>query len=194
MSVEKVKRSNMSVENRVLPSREVRQRRLRRSLCVALACAGSIALAPRLIQAPLTAESTAEAEVKSTVHEIVKAYNDNNYEKYFSMFADDITIFRGARGRWTKKEYHDGWKTVIEGGGGVASAGVEDLRVQMSPAEDSAVATYLMPVKSRFPGGVVPAGRKENIAYNMTEVWYRREGKWTLVHMYWTVQETPPGT
>jgi ketosteroid isomerase-like protein len=176
----------MFVENQVSQSREVPQRQLRRILCAVLAGVGVIAL---LIQSPLAAESTAEAQVTSAVHETVKAYNDNDYEKYFSMFADDITIFRAARGRWTKKEYHDGWKAAIERGGGVASAGVEDLRVQMSPAEDSAVATYLMPVKSRFPGGVVPAGRNENIVYNMTEVWYRREGKWIMVHMYWTVRE-----
>jgi hypothetical protein len=85
----------MNAENQVWQLREVRKRRLGRSLIAIFA----IALSAVGIQEPLAAQSTAQAQVDNAVHEIVKAYNDNNYEKYFSIFADDITIFRGARGR-----------------------------------------------------------------------------------------------
>jgi len=132
------------------------------------------------------------AGAEAAVREIVRAYNDNAYEAYFAIFADDITIFAGARGRWTKQHYHDIWKKAVDGGGGVASAGIADLQIQMSPKGDAALTTFMMPVKNRFPGGIVPPGRRESIVYNMTEVWYYRAGKWDLVHMYWTVQDPPP--
>jgi ketosteroid isomerase-like protein len=154
--------------------------------------AGAMALAIGAGATSVLAAAPPEQEVRQAVQEIVAAYATPDVDKYFSYYADDMTIFRGPRGRWTKQDYYTGWKSTVEGGGGVAAARVEDLRVQMSPSEDAAVTTYVMPVTSRYPSGSPPAGQASNTAYNMTEVWHKRNGRWQVVHLYFTTATPAP--
>jgi ketosteroid isomerase-like protein len=139
---------------------------------------------------------TAEQEVDKAVHEIVAAYGAGEpmLENYFSYYADDISIIRGASGRWDKASYHQYWKDLNAQGGGVATAAIEDLRIQMSPSGDAAVTTYRMPVIRRFPGGVAPPGQdpNPNIAWNMSEVWFKDHGRWTVKSLMY-VMAKPPG-
>ncbi|MDB5687345.1 MAG: hypothetical protein JWR77_1934 [Rhizorhabdus sp.] len=128
-----------------------------------------------------------EAEVTAAVEALVDAYSRNDHAAYFGTFADDISIFRGPKGRWTKQDYQTAWTGVIARGGGVAKAGIADLRIQMSPAGDAAITTFLMPVKVKFPD-VPPPDAKTDIVYNMTEIWFRTGRHWSLKHMSWTVQ------
>jgi len=132
----------------------------------------------------------AEQEVRDAVQQIVAAYAANDIEKYFSFYATDMTVLR-ATGRWTTQGYRDRWKQVVEGGGGVASAEVVDLQVQVSPSGDSAVASYQMPVKPRYPTAEAAKGQAAQIIYYMTDVYFRRNGRWQIVHLHWTVQPPP---
>ena len=117
--------------------------RYRFAVCL-IAIVSSAAVARVSAQPP-----KAEQEVRDAVKQIVAAYAANDVEKYFSFYAQDMTVLR-ATGRWTHQGYHERWKQIVGSGGGVASADVVDLQVQMSPSGDSAVASYQMPVKPRY--------------------------------------------
>jgi ketosteroid isomerase-like protein len=134
--------------------------------------------------------SKAEQEIRDAVKQIVAAYGANDVEKYFSFYAPDMTVLR-ATGRWTTQGYHERWKQVVGSGGGVASADVVDLQVQLSPAGDSAVASYQMPVKPRYASAEAAKGQPTEIIYYMTDVYFRRNGRWEIVHLHWTVQPPP---
>jgi ketosteroid isomerase-like protein len=101
-----------------------------------------------------------------------------------------MTILR-ATGRWTHPEYHERWKQVVGGGGGNLSAEAADLQVQMLPGGESAVATFQMPVKTRFPNAEAASGRSSQIIYYMTTVWARRNSSWNIMHVHWSVQPEP---
>ena len=132
----------------------------------------------------------AEQQVADGVRQLVTAYGANDLEKYFTIYAKDMTILR-ATGRWTHPEYYERWKQVVGGGGGNLSADVVDLKVQMLPGGESAVATFQMPVKSRFPNAEAARGRNPEIIYYMTTVWARRNASWNIVHVHWSVQPPP---
>jgi ketosteroid isomerase-like protein len=156
-------------------------------LIVSLAMAGMLVTAsgPRAQQ-----PAKAEQEVRDAVKQIVAAYAENDIAKYFAFYAPDMTVLR-ATGRWTTQGYQDRWKQVVDGGGGVASADVVDLQVQVSPSGDSAVASYQMPVKPRYPNAEAAKGQATQIIYYMTDVYFRRNGQWKIVHLHWTVQPPP---
>jgi len=136
-----------------------------------------------------------EAEVNKAVHDMVAAYGGGQamLESYFSFYADDVTIIRGASGRWDKAGYYTHWKEVNAQNGGVAAAEVQDLRIQVSPSGDAAVTTFLMPVTRKFPGGVVPPGQdaNPNITWNMSEVWFRESGKWKVKSLTYVMAKSP---
>lgn len=133
---------------------------------------------------------SAEQQVADGVRQLVTAYGANDVEKYFTIYAKDMTILRST-GRWTHAEYHERWKQVVGGGGGNLSADVVDLKVQMLPGGESAVATFKMPVKSRFPNAEAARGRNPEIIYYMTTVWAHRNSSWNIVHVHWSVQPPP---
>ena len=137
----------------------------------------------------------AEEEVTAAVEGIVAAYGGGpaTLEKYFSYYADDMSVLH-ERGRWSKDSYYKMWSALNARGGGVASAKVEDLQVQVSPLGDAAVTTYEMPVIERFPGGVVPAGESPNVTWNMSEVWYKVSGKWVVKSLSFSRLAPAPST
>lgn len=139
--------------------------------------------------------TAAEKEVTAAVKGIVAAYSGGpaSLEKYFSYYADDMSVIY-QRGRWSKDSYYKMWSALNASGGGVASAEIEDLQVQVSPLGDAAVTTYEMPVVRRFPGGVVPAGESSNVTYNMTDVWYKVKGKWVVKSLSFSRLVPAPNT
>jgi ketosteroid isomerase-like protein len=98
-------------------------------------------------------------------------------DKYFSYYADDLTILI-APGRWTKAEYYKFWKQVNADGGGTAAAAVNDLRVQVSATGDAAAVTFQMPVTRR---GSLAAGLDREVVWNMAAVWFKQpDGRWLI--------------
>jgi ketosteroid isomerase-like protein len=131
----------------------------------------------------------AEETVRSLVEATARAYEANDHRQYFSYFADDITIMNGGKTRWIKKDYVDRWGPLIEKGGGVASLKIEDLQLRANPSGDAVVATFLMPVVSRKPGIASVPDAAPDLVYLMTEVWFRRDRTWTMIHMDWSVRK-----
>ena len=137
--------------------------------------------------APLFAQqqSTAEQAVVDGVRRLVEAYGANDLDTYFTIYAEDMTVLRST-GRWTHPGYYESWKRTVDRGGGNRTARFDDLEVQVLPGGEAAVATFRMPVESRFPEGT-PA-RDPQIIYYMTTVWARRNDNWNVVHVHWSVQ------
>jgi ketosteroid isomerase-like protein len=157
------------------------------SLC-GVAVIGAVLVMPAAVSGQQS--GGAEQQVADGVRQLVAAYGSNDVEKYFTIYAKDMTILR-ATGRWTHPEYYERWKQVVAGGGGNLSADVVDLKVQMLPGNESAVATFQMPVKSRFPNAEAARGRNPQIIYYMTTVWAWRNSSWNIVHVHWSVQPPP---
>ena len=131
----------------------------------------------------------------AAVNGIVAAYGGGpaTLEKYFSYYADDMSVLHQS-GRWSKDSYYKMWSALNARGGGVASAKIEDLQVQVSPLGDAAITTYEMPVIERFPGGVMPAGESPNVTWNMSEVWYKVKGKWVVKSLSFSRLAPAPNT
>lgn len=136
------------------------------------------------------ASAAAKADVEKTVREFVAAYGGGpaTLEKYFSYYADDMTVMY-APGRRTKQGYYDFWKPLNDRGGGVTTAAVEDLQIQIGPSNDVAVATFLMPVTRR---GELTPNQTRDTTWNMSTTWFKQpDGRWIVKSIaYFT--RTPP--
>ena len=71
-------------------------------------------------------------------------------------------------------------------GRGVESVQLSDMHVQIDPSGDTAVASYLLRVKTRSAKGVLS---DEN--FQESDVWFKRNGEWKVVHLhYWPAPRT----
>jgi len=132
------------------------------------------------VQAPSTA-----SEIEKLVVAFNQAYERNDLEEYFSYYADDVTQWFES-GRVSLADYKKDWSALIQGGGGVEKNAISDLRVQVSPGGDAAVATYVLDVITRQADG-----RKTREKAYETDVWYKRDGKWKIAHLHYNSREVP---
>lgn len=130
-----------------------------------------------------------EKDIRAHVAALDEAYAHNDAEAYFAHFAEDATILVPGVGRWTKADYADKWKATLARGGGVEASEVLDLKVQLSPAEDAAVVSYVHEVTYRGLYPHQPADHREEKSLLITEVWFRRDGAWLIAHMDWSALE-----
>ncbi len=121
-----------------------------------------------------------EAEVLDLERQFNEAYESNDLDRYWAFYADDLTQFLDS-GRLTLEEYKKEWTALVEGGEGVIENRTEDVRVRISPMGDAAVVTY--PVFARYRGtdGIESANQ-----YYETNVWFRQDGGWKLVHLHFS--------
>lgn len=130
-----------------------------------------------------------ENDIRSKVAALDEAYASNDADAYFAHFADDVTIMVPGFGRWTKQDYVEKWTGVIARGAGVEGSKLSDLKIHVSPAEDAAVASYVLDVTYRGLYPHQPADHREDKRLLMTEVWFRRGTTWTIAHMDWSTVE-----
>jgi ketosteroid isomerase-like protein len=62
---------------------------------------------------------------------------------------------------------------------GVEAVRLSDMHVQIDPSGDTAVASSLLRVKTRFAKGVA---NDEN--FQESDVWFKRNGEWEVVHLH----------
>ena len=125
-------------------------------------------------------------EVRDAVTKLTQTYGANDIDGYFSFYAPDLTWW-GPGGRSDKESYHKMWTESVKTTGGLASAENSDLRIQVSPGGDLAVASYLLKVVRRNPG----ANRGPNVTYEMSPTLIKRGGNWTIVHLHFQVVPEP---
>ena len=138
-----------------------------------------------LLAAAGATQQTTAGEIEKLVVAFNQAYERNDLEEYFSYYADDVTQWFES-GRAGLADYTKSWHELIEGGGGVEKNALSDIRIQVSPGGDAAVATYIVDVVTRQADG-----KKTKERAFETDVWYKRDGKWKIVHLHYNSKEVP---
>ncbi len=148
-----------------------------------------LALAALLVAAAMPARAqgpaaAAEAEVRKVIADYNAAYEKNDLDTYFKAFAPDLTQWFPS-GRVDLPSYRADWTKTIQSGSRNEKVEVRDLRVQISPSADAAVATYILRVTFRSAKGVVSTDDNQE-----TDVLFRRNGVWTIVHVNYAPART----
>jgi ketosteroid isomerase-like protein len=134
--------------------------------------------------------SAAEQELRGVIGKLTTTYGANDLDGYFSLYAPELTWW-GPGGRSDRESYRTFWADYIKTTGGLQSADTSDLRIQVSPGGDLAVASYLLKVVRRNPG----PNRSANVTYEMSPTLIKRGGNWTIVHLHFqTVPEARPAS
>lgn len=159
---------------------------------VARGMCGIVAIAPCALMlvacdSPATPDAgAAEAEVRAYVERYNGYYGANDLDRYFASFDPGLTQW-WPEGRVDLKTYDGDWRAIVAQGGGNARVTVTDLRVQIDPTGDAAVATYILEVTPRVAGR--PAALVER--NHETDVLFRRDGEWRVVHVNYAPAAPP---
>ena len=133
-----------------------------------------------IVLPPAISAAGPEDEIRDLVVEFNGAYLQNDLDKYFGFYADDATLWFNS-GRSTLASYRDSWYKLIDSGGGVRKNTISDIRVQMSPGGDAAIATYQVEVATEYPGN----GLSSQQAHE-TDVWFKTADGWRVSHVHYT--------
>lgn len=143
----------------------------------------ALALSPHLVAQQNPA--SAEVAVRDTITRLNAAYAANQLDTYFSFFADDMTVWWNTEGRQDrptpKAAYVKSWPEFVKKTGGHESCRTDDLRIQVAPAGDAAVASYALTCVFK----TAPSGSSREETYEITSVLFQREGRWQVVHFNW---------
>jgi ketosteroid isomerase-like protein len=146
-----------------------------------IALASLLALVSIVMVIPCAAQqSTAEKEILVLEDKMNAIYAANDLPNYFKYYADDFTQWL-PEGRTDLPQYKKQWTTFIQGGGRIESNQISDMHVQIDPAGDTAVASYLAQVKTRSQNGKV-----SDETFHETDVWFQRDGTWKIVHLHYS--------
>jgi len=125
-------------------------------------------------------QSQTEKEIRSLEEKMNASYAANDLPTYFAYYAPDFTQWL-PEGRTDLPEYEKMWTEFIKGGGRVESDQISDMHVQINPSGDTAVASYLLRVKTRSPKGEVT-----DEDFQESDVWFKRNGVWKVVHLHYS--------
>lgn len=128
--------------------------------------------------------SAQQAAVQSQIRDLEQksnaAYAANDLPLYFSFYAPDFTQWL-PEGRTNLEEYKKMWSGFIGGGGRVLQDDISDLQIQVGPSGDTAVASYLLHVKTQSAKGKV-----SDEHFQETDVFFYRDGAWKIVHLHYS--------
>ena len=144
-----------------------------------------IVLIPMFISFSVLADHhnlSAATEVKNATIAFNKAYESNDVEGYFNMYADDAMLYFYGN-RWKVSTYYDYWKNSMVGaGGGVEKSTALDIQVMVAPGGNTAVVGSFIENRSRSPEGNI----NEEKGYE-TEVWQKIDGAWKIISLHYSV-------
>ena len=133
-----------------------------------------------LVMPGVAQKSEAEKEILALEDKMNAAYAANDLPTYFAYYADDFTQWL-PEGRTDLPQYKKEWTEFIRSGGKIESDQISDMHVQVGPAGDTVVASYLLHVSTRSPKGQV---RDED--FHESDVWFKRDGSWKVVHLHYS--------
>jgi calcium/calmodulin-dependent protein kinase (CaM kinase) II len=121
-----------------------------------------------------------EREILALEDRLDHAYREGDLETYWSFYADEVTQIWDT-GYVSLEQYKQDWTALVESGGGVVDSRSQDVRVRVGPTGDTAVVSYLAIARYRSPNGNETEGR-----FYETDVWFRRDGRWQIVHYHFS--------
>ena len=124
----------------------------------------------------------AAAEVRNATIAFNLAYETNDVDGYFDMYAEGAMLyFYGDR--WEVSTYYDYWKdSMVGAGGGVEKNTATDIQVKVAPDGNTAVVGAFIENRSRSPEGDI----NEEKGYE-TEVWSKIGGAWKIISLHYSV-------
>jgi len=123
----------------------------------------------------------ANADLHAAIKAFDHAYATNDVESYFGFYADDATVYVGGDARVDMAAYHEMWTGLMAAGGGVELNEMSDLRVQILPGGDVAVATSFIDNRTRSPDGTTSTSK----AFE-TDVWQKIDGEWKIISLHYS--------
>lgn len=139
-----------------------------------------ILLVPILLLATSARPLPAEDEVREVEQRVNAAYEANDLAKYFSFYAADFSQFL-PEGRSDREAYRKEWTAYIGEGNRVEKVGISDWHVQIGPHRDTAVASYLLRVRTRLKDGKVTDEENQE-----SDVLFKRNGEWKIVFLHYS--------
>ena len=129
-----------------------------------------------LIATPIAVEK----EIRALEEKKNDAYARNDLPACFSYYAWDFVQWL-PEGRPDLEKYKKDWTAYIGAGNRVEGIEIRELIVKVDGAEDTAIASYLLCVKTKSADGKV--AEEEN---QETDVWFQRDGKWKVVALHYS--------
>lgn len=127
-----------------------------------------------------------EAEIRAATTAFNDAYVGNDVEAYFAYYADDPLIYFSGD-RQDVDAYHAQWAEMVAAGGAVVKSDQSDLRIQVMPGGEVAIASYFVDYALRGRDGNVSASKGFE-----TEVWQKIDGEWKIVNLHYSeIPEEP---
>jgi len=146
-----------------------------------LLAAVSMALAPvALLTLSATNPASIEDEVRDFEQRANAAYEANDLPKYFSFYASDFSQFL-PEGRKDLAVYKKEWGQYIMEGNRIEKVDLSDLHIQIGPSKDTAVASYLLHVRTKLKDGKITDEDNQE-----SDVLFKRNGEWKIVFLHYS--------
>src|ERR1700704_4915604 len=126
----------------------------------------------------------AHADSKADIDQLEKdfnaAYAANDLDKYFGYYSDDAILWF-PEGRTDIPSYKKEWTAFIKSGGKILACTMSDKHLRFSPQSDTAIASYLLHVKTQAKDKKVT-----DEVYQETDVWFKAAGGWKVAHVHYS--------
>ena len=124
--------------------------------------------------------ASVEDQIRDFEQRANAAYEANDLPKYFSFYASDFSQFL-PEGRSDLAAYKKEWSEYIGEGNRVQKVDISDLHIQVGPNQDTAVASYLLHVKTKLKDGKITDEDNQE-----SDVLFKRGGEWKIVFLHYS--------
>jgi len=124
--------------------------------------------------------ASVEDEIKNVEQRVNAAYEANDLKEYFSFYAADFSQFL-PEGRTDLAQSQKGWGAYIGEGNRVQKVDISDMHVQVGPSKDSAVASYILHVRTKLKDGKITEEDNQE-----SDVLFKRNGAWRVVFLHYS--------
>lgn len=121
-----------------------------------------------------------EDEVRDVEQRVNAAYEANDLPKYFSFYAADFSQFL-PEGRTDLDAYKKEWTAYIAEGNRVQKVEISDLHIQVGPNKDTAVASYILHVRTKLTDGKIADEDNQE-----SDVLFKRNAEWKIVFLHYS--------
>jgi ketosteroid isomerase-like protein len=121
-----------------------------------------------------------EKEIRTLEDTMNDAYARNDLPTYFSYYATDFVQWL-PEGRTDLAKYKRDWTDYIAAGNKVQAIEIRQMIVKLDTAEDTAVASYILYVKTKLADGKITEEENQE-----TDIWFKRNGNWKIVALHYS--------
>ncbi|HVO56104.1 MAG TPA: nuclear transport factor 2 family protein [Dongiaceae bacterium] len=126
------------------------------------------------------APASVEDEIRDFEQRANAAYEANDLAKYFSFYAADFSQFL-PEGRTNLEQYRKEWTAYIGEGNRVQKVELSDLHIQVGPSKDTAVASYVLHVRTKLKDGKITDEDNQE-----SDVLFKRNGEWKVAFLHYS--------